>query len=275
MFASVHRMACVLAGLAVVVMLVGAASAEPLITGLVENNRNMAVPAGIRTSATHPSPSGTSAELKDEAFVFVNRTHEYTAVRTDANGLLTTNPNGTLQPFPSYLIGAEYIQLANENRTQNPYSLDVTLSQPVIAYLFLDNRLNGPGLNNTSSNTTDPVLGGVLQWVIDDGWVRVNTGFMPNGQADYLGVDEGGTVADESLRVHTGTGLVAGSGNGLNQFFAIYTKQFPAGTHIGFTKTQGITGNMYGVAVVPVPEPSTMALLVAGLLGLFWVGRQR
>ena len=31
-----------------------------------------------------------------------------------------------------------------------------------------------------------------LQWVIDNGWTRVNSGISPGGQADYTGVDEGG-----------------------------------------------------------------------------------
>lgn len=248
---------------AAVALSAGAAFAEPIITGLVENNRNTAVPAAIVSSATNPSPSGTSAELKDRAFAMVNRNHQYTAVRTDpATNLLSTNDAHNLQAFPSYLVGLEYIQIANENRAAVNYSLDVTLSQPVVAYLFLDNRLN----DNASAN--DPVLTGNLQWVVDDGWVRVNTGFMPNGQADYLGIDEIGTVASEDLRSVSPT---PGSGIGVNQFFAIYSKQFAAGTHIGFTKQQNAGSyNVYGVAVAPVPEPSIFAMLfAAALAGLF------
>lgn len=251
--------------------------AAPIITGLVENNADPARPAAIVTSASNPSPSGTSSALVDEAFAMVNRTHEYTAVRTDptTNLLTTTQATGILQPFPSYLVGLEYIQISNENRTRNPYSLDVTLSQAATAYLFLDNRLDGVAGNNSKTNTTDPVLGGPLQWVIDDGWQRVNTGFMPNGQADYLGIDEGASVAGEGLRVHTSSGLVAGSGNGLNNFFAIYSKQFSAGSHVGFTKTQGITGNVYGVAVAPIPEPSTLVMLAVAAALAFGILRRR
>lgn len=245
-----------------------AAVAAPIIGTLVENNRDLTRPAAVVSSALYPSPSGTSADLQDEAFVHANRTHEYTAVRTNpSTGVLSTDATHELQPFPSYLVGLEYIQVSNENRSVANYSLDVTLTEPAIAYLFLDNRLNGPLSNVSSLSTTDPVLGGPLQWVIDDGWERVNTGFMPGGQADYLGIDEGVTVASEDLRNHTSTGLVGGSGNGLNNFFAIYTKQFAAGTHIGFTKQLGIGGgNMYGVAVAPVPEPSTLAILFAAAL---------
>jgi hypothetical protein len=137
------------------------------------------------------------------------------------------------------------------------YRLDVTLSAPVTAFLMIDNRNNAaavpPALN--SPNTDDPVLGGPLQWVIDDGWTRVKSGQMPNGQSDYLGSDEGGTPAapnenNPASRVHDFAGNVAGSGNGLNQFYAIYRKDFAAGTHTGFTKANGIPGGAtYSVAV--------------------------
>ena len=73
---------------------------------------------------------------------------------------------------------------------------------------------------------------------------------MPNGQPDYLGIDEGATVGSESLRVHTGSGNVAGSGFGVNNFAAIYKKNFPAGLNVGVTKATGNSGiDFYGLAV--------------------------
>ena len=62
------------------------------------------------------------------------------------------------------------------------YSIDLTFAQPVKAYLFMDNRNDGTAGNNSKTNTTDPNLGGPLAWVTNDGWTRVNTGFMPNGR---------------------------------------------------------------------------------------------
>jgi hypothetical protein len=132
------------------------------------------------------------------------------------------------------------------------YQLDVTLTAPVTAFLMIDNRVNGPVSMNNSPNTTDPVLGGPLQWVMDDGWQRVNSGFMPNGQSDYIGTDEGATVDTADLRVHTAGGNVAGPGNGLNNFYAIFRKNFAAGAQMGFTKQLGVPGgNNYIVAVAP------------------------
>ena len=250
--------------------------ATPLITALVQNGTTSVLtspptpivnPNFVVSSATEPEPqptgAGTASALGDEAYSMATRTHEYTAVRTDPTtfALTTSATTGVLQPFPSYLTGLEYVQLANENRAVTDYSLDITFSSPVHAYLLLDNRNNGAS-SGTKSNASDPTLTGNLAWVVNDGWTRVNTGFMPSGQADYLGHDEGATVATPDLRTHTSSGLVAGSGNGLNNFFAIYTKDFPAGPNIGVTKAMGNNSpNMYGLAVaIAVPEPSTLAL---------------
>ena len=126
--------------------------------------------------------------------------------------------------------GLEYIQIANDNRAITDYSLDVTLTAAATAFLMIDNRSNSlTGMNN-DSNLDDPILGptGPLTWVINEGWTRVKSGQMPNGQGDYLGSDEGGTVATADLRTHTNANNVAGPGEGLNQFYAIYRKDFPA-----------------------------------------------
>jgi hypothetical protein len=90
-----------------------------------------------------------------------------------------------------------------------------------------------------------------------DGWERVNSGFMPNGRGDTVGSDEGGTPAapgenDPAARTHTLGGNVAGPGEGLNQFYSIYRKNFAAGAHTGFTKANAIPGGAtYIVAVAP------------------------
>lgn len=234
------------------------AVALPLISSLVENGAMLDPASAVVSSATSPGPGGTSGALLNESFQFADRTHEFTNARTNAAGVLTTAESGTLRAFPHYLLGLEYIQISNDNREDTDYSLDVTLSAPVTAFLMLDNRNNGPASMNNDPNTNDPILGGPLQWVIDDGWARVNSGIMPNGQADYVGSDEGAAVATDNPaeRVHTGAGNVAGPGNGLNQFYAIYRKNFPAGQHIGFTKANGIPGGAtYSVAVGPTIGP--------------------
>ena len=81
--------------------------------------------------------------------------------------------------------------------------------------------------------------------MLDGGWQRVNTGISPNGQADYTGVDEGGD----------GTG----AGQGLNQFYAVYTLPTPAST---VTVSNNGTGgsNMISLVAVPVAADCANAL---------------
>jgi hypothetical protein len=257
------------------------ALATPLITAITQNGTALNANAPIATSASsrlpQPEGLGTQGALADEAYVYVTRTAEWTAVRTDpTTNLLNTAATGNLQQFPSYLNGIEYVQFPNENRGVADYSVDMTFANSVVAYLFIDNRVNGAA-TGTKANTTDPTTNtGNTAWIDSDGWKRVNTGFMPNGQADYIGFDEGATVASADLRTHTTSGLVAGSGNGLNNFAAIYTKTFPAGLNAGVTKAFGSTSvNFYGFAVAPVPEPSSIALSLIAAGGFAAICRRR
>ncbi|MDG2122092.1 MAG: PEP-CTERM sorting domain-containing protein, partial [Verrucomicrobiales bacterium] len=123
-------------------------------------------------------------------------------------------------------------------------------------YLLVDNRVDGVAGNNGSPNSVDPVLGGSLQWVIDGGWQRVNTGISPDGQADYTGVDE------------SGNGI--GAGEGLNQFYSVYTLGSLSEVTVS---SNGIGGNnMISLVGVAVPEPSALLL---GLTGLALAFRRR
>jgi hypothetical protein len=222
-------------------------------------------------------PQVEATPLEEEAFAYVDRTHELTAVRVDATtGVLTTNAAGNLVPFPAYLLGARYVANANDNRTAgtdavlNDYRVTYTVNTPGTAYLLLDNRLDGTTGNVSHPNTDDPDLGGNLAWVLSEGWTRVNTGIMPNGQPDYLGIDEGGTVSGPAARTHHDPG----AGVALNNFFAIYSKPIPAAgtfTTSGIRQATG-SGNMYVVAFQAIPEPSTIALAMLGGLGLVVAG---
>jgi len=74
------------------------------------------------------------------------------------------------------------------------YACTVTVDSPSTFYLLVDDRVNDylPG-----SEYDDPSFGPPdTQWVLEDGWKRVNTGLSPNGAGDYVGIDEGdnGTI---------------------------------------------------------------------------------
>ncbi len=74
-----------------------------------------------------------------------------------------------LSTLPSYLVGNEYVRFANDGRDNTPYSFTITTDIQSVFYLLLDNRLDGTAGNADGSPTTDPVLTGGLQWVVDDG----------------------------------------------------------------------------------------------------------
>ena len=153
-------------------------------------------------------PAIIANDFNEDSLTFSDRTHQHNGAAFNADGLLDASGE-TIVGLPDYLVGGDYIRFANNARDNNPYTATVTADKATSWYLLVDNRLDGEAGNRDSSNTTDPVIAGTLQWITDDGWQRVNTGISPNGQADYTGVDEGGDGE--------------GAGQGLNQYYAVYT----------------------------------------------------
>ena len=100
--------------------------------------------------------------------------------------------------FPAYLEGQQYVWFLQDVRHYTNYSCTVTVNCPSTFYLLVDNRVNDFA---RGSEYDDPVFGPPdTQWVLDDGWKRVNTGLTPvvtpACAGDYVGIDEGnnGTV---------------------------------------------------------------------------------
>jgi len=170
------------------------------------------------------------------AATFVDRNHRY------ANDPVSGVP--TL-PIPAYLVGNEYIMSGNDNRDNASYRLDVTVANPSIAYMLIDNRMSAS--TDPTDNLDPPAFDAThMQWILDDGWTATSNGFnrvVDPSRPDELAIDEG---ADGTI----------------NQWYSVYFKQVPAGT---FTLRQADnTGqNMYGVVIGPVPEPATMLGLAA------------
>lgn len=170
------------------------------------------------------APAIIETEFGEESLTFSDRTHQHNGAAFDADGNLSTTGDQIID-LPNYLVGGDYIRFANNARDNSPYSAYVEADGITTWYLLVDNRLDGPAASRNSPNSTDPVIGGNLQWIIDDGWVRVNTGISPNGLPDYTGVDEGGDGF--------------GPGQGLNQFYSIYSMTGDSVTIRG----QGIGGS--------------------------------
>ena len=161
------------------------------------------------------TPAVVDGPFGEDALTYSDRTHQHNGAAFNDDGVLNTAGGNTV-PLPSYLVGSPYYRFANNARENAGYVGQLTSDVECYWYLLLDNRLDGPNgaRKQGNSNTGDAILGGTLQWVIDGGWQRVNTGISPNGQADYTGLDEGGNAV--------------GPGLGLNQFFGVWMLPNPS-----------------------------------------------
>jgi len=164
--------------------------------------------AAIITNVVRRNPDGNSGDtepqiapnpLNEDQPCYVDRAHQYNSV-------------------PAYLIGAEYVMTANDDKDNGSHELDVTLSEPVTVYLFLDNRIQGSG-QGTGGQGVNPNLSG-MPWV-------AAMGFTDTG--DDIGIDE------------------AGDGD-IDNWSSVFSKKVLAGTYTLKGQPQGYGGNMYGVA---------------------------
>jgi hypothetical protein len=206
----------------------------------------------------------------EDAGALSDRVHEHNGPRfadTFGAGTLVPVPAGnpfTVElnvPLPAYMVGGDYVRFANNARDNVGYSAVVTAAGPKDWYLLIDNRWDGPNGVQDGTPFNDPILGGNLQWVIDDGWQRVNTGLSPvsifGPVGDYTGLDEGSPGPPV-------TNLGVGPGISVNNFYAVYTRKNLSAVTLGSLAMSG--ANMY--TVVAVPEPASLMLLACGALGL-------
>jgi hypothetical protein len=139
--------------------------------------------------------------------------------------------------FPSYLDRQQYVWFLQDVRHYTNYSCTVTVDCPSTFYLLVDNRVND---YLPESSYDDPSFGPPdTQWVLDDGWKRVNTGLTPSGEGDCVGIDEG----------NNGT---------INQIYAVYSKtlSMPGSITLGTE----FDGNIYCLVVSTNPVPSAKAV---------------
>jgi hypothetical protein len=170
-------------------MLVGSAQAQ-LITGLTHRNTDTDAPE---------APQVGTAPLGEGSVCYVDRTHIWKEV-------------------PAIVLGAEYIMLANDNKNQGTYELDVTVSKDATIYVFVDNRMGGAA----GGKGVAPIITG-MAWL-------TNLGFVDTGED--IGCDES---ADGSI----------------NQYFSIFALPVKRGTITLGGCTSGHSGSMLGMAVMP------------------------
>jgi len=137
--------------------------------------------------------------------------------------------------------------IGNNNRENATFALDITIKDPSLVYLLIDNRLTA------GDAATPPDFSTRMRWVAEQGFVpfSLNGNHLGNPAfPDDVGIDES---ADGSI----------------NNWASVFGKVVPAGT---FTLNEfGEDGrNMYGVVIAAVPEPGmgSLLLLGAGLLAV-------
>ena len=246
-----------IAGLAAVVAGSISAQALPNIVSVVETggdtDRPSAKVTGMTFNIENPTgtvlvPNYTVGTFGENAKAMTDRTHDYNSSSTTPSAIAGT----VTVSLPSYLVGQEYIMIANNDRDNAGYQLKVTLAQPSIVYLLIDNRL-GDG-----DNTNPPDFSTLMTWVQTDLYIP----FKANGNhwgnpafPDDVGIDES---AD----------------NTINQLSSVYAKLVPAGElTLGDSMNSG--RNMYGVVVAAIPEPGTATLVLLGGGALAWISRRR
>ena len=153
-----------------------------------------------------------------KAKAMTDRLHEWNAVSSTI-------------PVPSYLLGNEYVAIANNYRDNPELSVGVTLGGKALAYLLVDNRI-GDG-----NETTPPDFNANMLWVAEAGWLPVATGMNRAGiteNPDEVGYDENGD----------GT---------INQMGSVYYRIVEPGVLPLGPQNEG--RNMYGLVVAPAVAP--------------------
>ncbi|HOW70927.1 MAG TPA: hypothetical protein PKY77_10030 [Phycisphaerae bacterium] len=217
---------------------------------------------GIYSSQRENDQAGVVVPFGEEVFCYTDRTHQYKGAVFTAAGNLTFSTGdpaagSIVAGLPTYLTvpGSEYVSTRNDNKDNTSFQMEVTLNQQdVTAYLLVDNR------TGDNINTNPAVVGPAsLGWMLSEGWRRMNTWDYPNraqlparnAQPDYVGIDEGGSIADFTLRATTPANLVPGPGKSVQNAYVIYRKEFLAGEVITLKSGSSFGGNMYGMVVTP------------------------
>jgi hypothetical protein len=201
-----------------------------------------ALPAGAqvitKVAVVNPVAAGSPpiiapAPLAEASPAMVDRTHLYRSI-------------------PKALLGAQYVMVDNDDKASATYELHVTIGQPGMLYLFLDNRL---GTNTGGQANVPNLTAAAMTWV-------TTLGFVDTGMD--VGLDE------------NATGTIA-------NWYSVFSKQVTPGEIVLKAQNDTSTGgpgtrNMYAVAAVATgpaikatkPTPADKATDIPRDVALRW-----
>jgi len=147
----------------------------------------------------------------EDVRAYVDRTFEWNGI--DASGM------------PEFLIGADYIMMFNDDKKNEELEITVTLAQPAIVYVLIDNRTPVPS------------------WLAES---FVDTGLE-------IGMDEDGmsypTVKPRTMYRTLGKG----PGVNVDQPFSIWMREVPEAGKVVFGPQLGMSDqSMYGIVAAPL-----------------------
>lgn len=223
-----------------------AVQGAPNILSVTERNGDTDRPAAKATGMTFDieNPTGTIVtagytvgRFGEDAKAMTDRAHDYGASSATVG-------------LPAYLVGQEYIMIANNNRDNATFALDIVIAQTSLVYLLIDNRLSD------GDAATPPDFTTRMNWVSQLGFVpfSLNGNHLGNPAfPDDVGIDES---ADGTI----------------NNWSSVYGKVVAPGT-LTLNEFGEAGRNMYGVVVAAVPEPGVGSLILMGA-GLLAVTRR-
>src|SRR5258706_5121165 len=77
----------------------------------------------------------------DEGDITPKNSEQLVSNGLQRGALIWNDSSFTYGPPPSYLSGADYIQMVDGDRADTDYQLSIALSQPAIVYLIIDDRI--------------------------------------------------------------------------------------------------------------------------------------